>query len=149
MRLPLFTGTTVIAIAACLTFSAQPLAAQTTGGATPTAAAFPRQYAGNCPAAIEFIGHVTVTVAGTRVDYQWERSNGTSGKVLHGQIGAPAAGAAPRDTAKPATITAPVVSDHWRVALPGRGGQFWEKLHILAPVDLRSAAALVDVDCRE
>lgn len=115
----------------------------------PAATAFPRTYAGNCPAAIEFVGHVLVTVPGTRIDYQWERSDGKVGKVLHAQIGKPAVPGAPPDTAKGQNVTEAVTSDRWRIGLPSRDGQFWEKLHILAPFDIRSAAAPVDVICRD
>jgi hypothetical protein len=119
-----------------------------TGAVLPTASAFPRTYAGNCPRSIEFVGHILVTVPGTRVDYQWERSNGTKGKVLHAQIGKPLVPGAPRDTMKSPNVTEPVVSDKWYVGLPQEGGRFWEKLHILEPFDIVSPPALVDVECR-
>ena len=125
------------------------LPSQSTGGVLPAAAAFPRTYEGNCPAAIEFVGHVTVTVPGTRVDYQWERSNGTAGKVLHTQIGKAPVPGTPPDTAQRSNVTEAVASDKWRLALPGKSGQYSETLHILAPFDIRSSAALVDVVCRD
>lgn len=128
--------------------STRPVYAQSTGAVLPTAAAFPRTYAGNCPAVVEFVGHITVTVAGTVVAYQWERSNGTTGKVLHAQIGKARMPATPPDTAKRSNITEAVTSDKWRLALPGKSGQYWETLHILAPFDIRSMAASVDVVCR-
>jgi hypothetical protein len=130
------------ALLVLLVTAAAPLAAQRTGAVLPGAVASPAQYAGNCPARIEFIGHVTVTVPGTRVDYRWERSNGDSTRLLHAQIGTAA------DTARP-PLTAAIPSDVWRVALPGRGGVFWEVLHIEQPFDIRSQPARVTVECRE
>jgi hypothetical protein len=132
-------------LAGALALTAAPLNAQ---AVLPTASAFPRTYAGNCPRSIEFVGHILVTIPGTRVDYQWERSNGTKGKVLHAQIGQPLPPGAPRDTMKSPNVTEPVTSDRWFVGLPSEGGRFWEKLHILAPFDIYSPAALVDVECR-
>jgi hypothetical protein len=122
--------------------AAAPLAAQRTGAVLPAAVASPAHYAGNCPARIEFVGHVTVTVPGTRIDYRWERSNGDSSRLFHAQIGNAA------DTTRP-QLTEAIPSDNWRVALPGRGGVFWEVLHIEAPFDIRSQPARVTVDCRE
>ena len=125
-----------------LVIAAAPLAAQRTGAVLPGAVASPDRYAGNCPARIEFVGHVTVTVPGTRIDYRWERSNGDSTRLLHAQIGNAA------DTTR-LPLTDAIPSDIWRVALPGRGGVFWEVLHIEAPFDIRSQPARVTVDCRE
>jgi hypothetical protein len=121
---------------------ALPLGAQRSGAVLPAAVASPTQYAGNCPAKIEFVGHVTVTVPGTRIDYRWERSNGDSTKLLHAQVGNPA------DTTR-TTVTQAVPSDFWRLALPGHAGVFWEVLHIESPFDIRSQPARVAVDCRE
>lgn len=122
--------------------AAAPLQAQRSGAVLPGAVASPVRYAGNCPAKIEFVGHVTVTVPGTRIDYRWERSNGDSTKLLHAQVGNPA------DTSR-TTVTDAIPSDFWRLALPGRGGVFWEVLHIESPFDIRSPPARVTVDCRE
>ncbi len=130
-----------------LVLAATRLDAQT-GAVLPTASAFPRTYAGNCPRSIEFVGHILVTVPGTRVDYQWERSNGTKGKVLHAQIGKPLPPGTPRDTMKSPNVTEAVASDRWFVGLPQETGRFWEKLHILEPFDISSPPALVDVECR-
>lgn len=126
--------------------AATPLAAQGTGAVLPSATASPTRYAGNCPAKIEFVGHVTTTQLGMRIDYRWERSNGDSTKLLHVQLGAPAAG----DTSHTPTTAAVVAipSDIWHVALPGQSGVFWEVLHIESPFDIRSAPARVQVDCR-
>jgi hypothetical protein len=125
-----------------LTVGAPPLQAQHVGAVLPTAVAYPAQYAGNCPARVEFVGHVTVTIPGTRIDYRWERSNGDSTKQLHAQIGRPT------DTAR-TTLTEAVPSDFWRLALPGHAGVFWEILHIESPFDIRSQPARVTVDCRD
>jgi hypothetical protein len=125
--------------------AACPLAAQTTAAVTARAAASPDHYEGNCPARIEFVGHVTVTVPGTRLAYRWERSDGDSGKLLHAQVGLPHP--LPPDSATPPLIAA-LPSDFWRTGLPGHNGQYWEVLHILSPVDTRSAIARVDIECR-
>lgn len=123
---------------------ATPLAAQQTGAVLPTAAAVPAEYAGNCPARIEFIGRVTVTIPGTRIDYRWVRSNGDSGKLLHAQIGKPRAAG---DTTT-GNFTGALPADVWRVALPLQTAHFWEVLHILSPFDIASGHAVVAVDCR-
>jgi hypothetical protein len=86
-------------------------------------------------------------VPGTLVEYQWERSGGTTGKVLHAQIGKAPVPSAPPDTAKRSNITVAITSDKWRLALPGKSGQYWETLHILTPFDIRSPAAAVEVAC--
>ena len=129
------------ALLATLLAAAHPLAAQGTAAVTARAAASPDHYEGNCPARIEFVGHVTVTVPGTRLVYRWERSDGDSGKLLHVQVGV--AGSAP-----PAPLVAALPSDFWRTGLPGHNGQYWEVLHILSPVDTRSGVARVDIECR-
>ncbi|HEY4321419.1 MAG TPA: hypothetical protein VGM77_09610 [Gemmatimonadales bacterium] len=123
---------------------AAPLAAQQSGAVLPTAAAVPAEYVGNCPARIAFIGRVTVTIPGTRIDYRWVRSNGDSGKILHAQIGKPRAAG---DTAT-GNFTGALPADVWHVALPLQTGRFWEVLHILSPFDIASGRAVVAVDCR-
>jgi|SRR5665213_712238 hypothetical protein len=128
-----------------LVAAAHPLAAQGTAAVTARAAASPDHYEGNCPARIEFVGHVTVTVPGTRLSYRWERSDGDSGKLLHAQVGVPRS--TPPDSAT-APLVAALPSDFWRAGLPGHNGQYWEVLHILSPVDTRSAIARVDIECR-
>lgn len=125
------------------------LGAQTSGAVLPRASVLPVTYVGNCPVPVEFIGHITASVPGTLVDYQWERSDGSKGKVLHAQIGkAPIAGAVP-DSARRSNITEPIPSDKWRLALPGKTGKYSETLHILTPFDIRSAPAVVTVACRD
>lgn len=138
----------IAAAAVAISTPTQTLRGQSTGAVLPAAAAFPRIYAGNCPAPIEFIGHITATVPGTLVDYQWERSDGSTGKVLHVQIGKGPLPDAPPDTAKRPAIMVAIASDKWRLALPGKNGQYWETLHILTPFDIRSPAAVVDVTCK-
>ena len=133
---------------AALAVPCGPLAAQSTGAVLPTASVLPATYAGNCPAPIEFIGHVTVTVPGTIVEFQWERSDGTTGKLQRAQIGKAPVPGEPPDTARPAKLTAPVASDKWRLALPGKSGQYSETLHLLKPFDIRSAPAVVNVTCK-
>jgi hypothetical protein len=126
-----------------------PAALVAQGGAVlPFAAASPNIYNGNCPAKIEFVGRITTTVAGTKVDYRWERSNGDSGKLLHAVIGKPPAPGAPIDTSR-ATTTQSVPSDIWHLALPSQSGDFWEVLHIVSPFDIRSAHAKVSVNCKD
>jgi hypothetical protein len=126
--------------------AAAPLAAQTRSAVLPSAVALPAQYVGNCPTRIEFVGHVTVSIPGTRLDYRWERSNGDSGKLLHAQVGVPAR--TPHDTSL-TQITAALPSDFWRTGLPGHSTQYWEVLHIESPVDIRSAPARIMVECRD
>jgi len=125
--------------------SATPLAAQT-GGVLPTAAAYPDTYTGNCPAPIEFIGHVTATVPGTEISYRWEHSDGKQTKTLRARLGSPRA---PGDTTRPGDIIVPLPPDKWRLALPGKVGQYSDLLHILTPFDIRSKPAVVQVVCND
>lgn len=129
-----------------------PLTPAVAQGVLPTAAVVPRAYNGNCPASLEFVGHVTVTSPGMKIEYQWERSDGSTGKVLRATIGKAPLPGAPRDTSASASASAKttegVVSDKWHVGFPGRGGRFWEKLHILSPIDIRTSATTIDVTCR-
>jgi hypothetical protein len=126
-----------------LPLAATPLHAQSSA-VLPTAVALPATYTGNCPAKIEFVGHLTVTVPGAVIEFRWERSNGDSGKVIRATVGA----GRTVDSASH-TLTVPVPSDVWHVGQAGRTGQFWEVLHVLAPVDIRSAPARVTLDCRD
>ena len=123
-----------------LIVAAIPLSAQQVGGILPAAVAAPERYLGNCPARIEFVGHVTVTLPGTTVTYRWVRSNGDSGKLLRAQIGKPG------DTT--ARLTAAIPSDIWHVGQQGRTAQFWEILHIESPIDIQTQPANVRVECR-
>ena len=129
-----------------LLLAVAPLAAQEPSAVLPTAVGSPEHYVGNCPTKIEFVGHVTVTIPGTRLDYRWERSNGDSSKLLHAQVGV--ARSAPQDSSR-VPLTAALPSDFWRLGLPGHSSQFWDVLHIESPVDIRSAPARVLVECRD
>lgn len=117
-----------------------PLPAQQAGGVLPAAIASPQRYGGNCPARIEFVGHVTVTIPGTTVTYRWIRSNGDSSKLLRAQIGKVG------DTGT--RVTAAIPSDIWHVGQQGRTAQFWEVLHIESPLDIQTQPADVRVECR-
>ena len=120
--------------------------AQATAAVLPTATAHPLTYVGNCPVPVEFVGHITTTVPGTLVEYRWERSDGTTGKTLRATIGK---AAIPPDTVRRGNVTDPVASDNWRLALPGKNGNYSSTLHILTPFDIRSAPAVVRVNCRD
>lgn len=118
-------------------------AAQAGVAVLPVASALPTVYRGNCPARIEFVGRVTVTVPGTRIAYRWERSDGDSSKALQAQIGEPSSVAS--DTTR---VTATLPSDFWRAAAPNHPGVYWEILHVEAPIDVRSPPARVTIQCR-
>ncbi len=122
------------------------LAAQATAAVLPTATAHPLNYVGNCPVPVEFVGHITTTIPGTLVEYRWERSDGNIGKTLRATIGR---AAIPPDTARRGNVTDPIASDNWRLALPGKNGSYSSTLHILTPFDIRSAPAVVRVNCRD
>jgi hypothetical protein len=128
---------------------AAPLAAQQSAAVLPSVAALPARYTGNCPATIEFLGRVTVTIAGTHIDYQWERSDGHNGKVLHAVIGKARDPKAPPDTTSNPRFTQQLPSDHWRAGFPNATAQYWEVLHVLAPVDVESGHATVSMNCEE
>ena len=134
--MPILRGASLV----ILILAAMRLPAQQVGGVLPAAVAAPDRYIGNCPARLEFVGHVTVTIPGTTVTYRWERSNGDSGKLLHAQIGTA------KDTGN--RVTAAIPSDIWHVGQQGRTAQFWEVLHIVSPLDIRTQPANVRVECR-
>ncbi|HEX3928408.1 MAG TPA: hypothetical protein VHW65_10455 [Gemmatimonadales bacterium] len=148
MRLALLIACAAAAAAVPVRANAQTTASVVRGSAIPSAGASPKAYDGYCPTVIEFIGHITVSIPGTKVDYQWERSNGSMGPVKHIQIGKPV----PPDTsahgARPAPITAEVQSDKWRVGLPDKDVTVWEKLYVLAPYDTPTPPVIVAVTCR-
>src|SRR5262249_29782799 len=131
-------------VAIALLAGVAPAAAQASPGAVlPTAFAPEPHYSGNCPARVEFDGHVTTTVNGIRIDYRWERSNGDSGKLLHATLNG-----IPTDSTHH-TFVASVPPDFWRLALPGQSAIFSDVLHIVAPFDIRSAPAKVLVECKD
>jgi hypothetical protein len=144
----------IIAVSfAAMLATAAPAAAQATpappqaAAAVATAAAVPPQYSGNCPAPIDFVGRITATAVGMTIDYQWERSNGSASKVLHLTVTAAARNHGADSAAAPYSV--PTAVDRWKVGFPARGGRFWERVHIIAPVDFTSRQAQTDVDCGE
>ncbi|HEY4099621.1 MAG TPA: hypothetical protein VGM20_01965 [Gemmatimonadales bacterium] len=143
---------TAISIATMLAI-APPAAAQATpippqaAAAVATAAAVPSRYSGNCPAPIDFIGRIIATAVGMTIDYQWERSNGSTSKVQHVTVTAAARNHGADSGAAPYSV--PTAVDRWKVGFPARGGRFWERVHIIAPVDFTSPQAQTDVDCGE
>ncbi len=128
---------------------ATPLAAQQSAAVLPSVAAVPAKYTGNCPATVTFLGRVVATVAGTKIDYRWERSDGHNGKTLHAIIGKARDPRLPPDTTSNPRFLQQLPPDHWRVGFPNATQQYWEVLHILAPVDVESGQATVTVNCME
>ena len=95
-------------------------------------AARPRSYAGPCPATLVFTGTIHVNRWPVMVEYQWERSDGAASRRRRMQVRASGQG----------------VRDNWTL---GRGRErlrVWERLHVLAPTNMVSPTAQVNVTCR-
>ena len=92
----------------------------------------PRNYAGECPAPLEFVGLIKVSRHPVVVEYLWERSNGSRTQVRRIQ--------ARSGTQK--------ITDEW--AIGGAPGtlKVWEKLTLLSPLNLSSGVAKATVECR-
>ena len=94
--------------------------------------AVPADYAGACPAALEFVGTVKVSKHPVTVEYLWERSNGSRTQPRRIQI----------------RSAVQKITDEW--AIGGAPGtlKVWEKLTILSPSTISSATAKASVNCR-
>ena len=93
----------------------------------------PRNYAGECPAPLEFVGLIKVSRHPVVVEYLWERSNGTRSQVRRIQV----------------RSGLQRITDEWGVGgPPGDPMQVWEKLKILSPSTLSSATAKATVRCK-
>ena len=92
----------------------------------------PRDWSAPCPADLKFVGTINASRWPVRVEYRWERSDG----------------------AVSARRFIEVRSQHQRVTETWRLGRYrqhmvvWERLHVLAPTNIKSGQALVTVNCR-
>ena len=91
----------------------------------------PQQYDGPSPAMVWFYAAVIVGKYPVSLTYQWERSDGAVSRPQTIMVKSPVQG-----------ITAT-----WTFGAPGESYQVWEKLHIIAPVDLISEPAEATVNC--
>src|SRR5438105_1477597 len=92
----------------------------------------PRIFNGACPAQIRFTATIMVSRHPVAVSYQWERSDGASGRREQVQIRSAGQG----------------VSTTWRLGAAGQHLTVWEKLHVLAPTGITSDSAPVRINCR-
>jgi hypothetical protein len=91
----------------------------------------PQAYNGHCPARIEFIATIHVSHP-SRVEYQWERSDGGRGQRESVDIHSAGQG----------------VTDSWTLGGGNERLVVWERLHVLAPTGISSPQARVHVNCR-
>lgn len=89
-----------------------------------------KTYTGPCPTTIEFLGTIFVSRP-ARVEYRWERSDGTVGPREFVDI---------RSAGKGVTTT-------WRVGTPRRSFSGWAKLRALTPNSSISNTAAFQVKC--
>lgn len=118
-----------IFILSCL----QPVRAQERTVTKVVAIAKPKMYDGPAPATLEFVGTIFVSRHPVTVEYQWERSDGAKGERRKITIRSEGQG----------------VKDSWQLGAPGEHLRVWEKLHVLVPTGIASAAAVVTVNCRK
>jgi len=124
----------VCAVALMLTAPfALPMDAQQRTVTKVVAIAKPKNYTGRAPATIEFVGTIFVSKHPVTVEYQWERSDGGMGERKKVTIRSAGQG----------------VTDSWQLGAPGQHLRVWEKLHILAPTGITSAAAVATINCRK
>lgn len=117
------------ALAGCL---AEPASAQPPPAVNRVVAvARPPVYQGPCPARFEFIGTIFVNYP-TVVTYRWERSDHAAAPVQSVSINGTGQG----------------VVNTWQIGgPPGRVFSGWEVLHVLAPVDMLSNVANINLVC--
>ena len=92
----------------------------------------PQVYTGPCPATLQFIGTILVCRHPVWVTYEWVRSDGATG---------------PRERVE-ITSAGRGVTTTWKLGTRGEHIHLWEQLHVLAPTNVRSPRAAVQVNCR-
>ena len=97
-----------------------------------SAVAKPKNHNGRCPAEMKFIGTIRVSRYPVPIEYVWERSDGA--KSAPQRVVIRSAGQA--------------VNDYWTLGTRGQRVNIWERLHILAPTNVRSPRAPAHVTCR-
>jgi hypothetical protein len=90
----------------------------------------PKTYSGPCPTTIGFLGTIFVSRP-ARVEYRWERSDGTVGPRESVDI---------RSAGKGVTTT-------WKVGTPRRVFSGWERLRVLSPNGIVSNTAAIQIKC--
>ena len=92
----------------------------------------PRVWDGRCPADLQFIGTVNANRWPVWIDYRWERSDGAAAGRRRMEV----------------RSAHQRVSDTWRLGRNGQRLVVWERLHVLAPTNVMSREARVNVICR-
>lgn len=92
----------------------------------------PGEYSGPSPARIQFSAAVFVNKYPLKINYRWERSDGAKSQPQTLEIAGPVQG----------------VTTTWTLGAPGKRYQIWERLHILAPVDIAAEPGRAAVVCR-
>jgi len=93
----------------------------------------PPNYAGKCPAHLTFIGTIVVSRQPAFVEYVWLRSDGAQSPPQRIEVKGKGRG----------------VTDTWELGAPGSRTQVWERLRVLSPNGMTSAAAVAHVNCRQ
>ena len=91
----------------------------------------PANYGGKCPAHLTFVGTIVVSRQPAFVEYVWLRSDGAQSAPQRIEVKGKGRG----------------VTDTWELGAPHTRTQVWEKLRVLSPNGMTSAAAVARVDC--
>ncbi len=116
----------------CLLAFAATACSRPQGTTTARLIARPRSYRGPCPATLHFVATIRVSEHPAVIEYEWERSDGTTGPRQKIEI----------------RRNAQKVQDTWSLASHGAPVDAWERLRILSPEGIVSPVAQVHVDCR-
>jgi hypothetical protein len=91
----------------------------------------PANFKGKCPAHLTFIGTIVVSRQPAFVEYVWLRSDGARSAPQRIEVKGKGRG----------------VTDTWELGAPNSRMQVWERLRVLSPNGMTSAAAVAHIDC--
>jgi hypothetical protein len=92
----------------------------------------PRAWDARCPANLQFVATINANRWPVMVSYRWERSDGATMPTRRVDV----------------RSAHQRVSDNWRLGRHGDRLTVWERLHVVAPTNVSSADARVNVICR-
>jgi len=91
----------------------------------------PAIFKGKCPAHLTFVGTIVVSRQPAFVEYVWLRSDGAQSPPQRIEVKGKGRG----------------VTDTWELGAPNSRTQVWERLRVLSPNGMTSAAAVAHIDC--
>jgi hypothetical protein len=91
----------------------------------------PANFKGKCPVHLTFIGTIVVSRQPAFVEYVWLRSDGAQSAPQRIEVKGKGRG----------------VTDTWELGAPNSRMQVWERLRVLSPNGMTSAAAVAHIDC--